>query len=131
MIIIEHFLYIVNSCNVQILIHGIVDSESPSIVSQLTELTQKQLQVSPPTPAQSTSSLPGAKGVAGGGDETTIGEILGLAVAMLSLAGEQCVQSDAEMADWRVSLMLCWVNVLPFLMPAGGDVRVGVKVEKM
>ena len=102
----------------QILIHGIVDSVSPSVVSQLTELTQKQLQLSSPksplplpsSSAESSSSsssslLPGAKGGGGGGggsDEITIGEILGLAVAMFSLAGEQCVESDEEMTAWRV-----------------------------
>ena len=103
----------------QILIHGIVDSENPSVVSQLTELTQKQLQLSspklPPLPSSSAESssssssllLPGAKGGEGGGggggsDEITIGEILGLAVAMFSLAGEQCVESDEEMTAWRV-----------------------------
>ena len=39
----------------------------------------------------------------GGSEETTIGEILGLAVALFSLAGEQCVQNDVEMTAWRVS----------------------------
>ena len=81
---------------------------------QLTELTQKQLQLSsptarPPSPS-SQSSLPslspGAKGGGGGGgrgEEITIGEILGLAVAMFSLADEeQCVRSDAEMTAWKV-----------------------------
>ena len=109
----EHFFCIyklyINTC-IQILIHGIVDSESPSIVSQLTELTQKQLQHPSPTPppsSQSSSSSssvsPGAKGGGGGGsDEITIGELLGLAVAMFALAGEQCVQSDEEMTAWRV-----------------------------
>jgi hypothetical protein len=79
-------------------------------VSQLTELTQKQLQLSSPTqPSPSSQSSlpslpPGAKGGGGGeGDGITIGEILGLAVAMFSLADdEQCVQSDAEMTEWRV-----------------------------
>ena len=99
----------VNTC-VQILIHGIVDSESPSIVSQLTELTQKQLQLSPPasstqSPSQSSPISPGAKGAGGEGrsDEITLGELMGLVVAMFSLAGEQCVQSDAEITTWRVS----------------------------
>ena len=84
----------------------------------MTELTQKQLQLaspkSPPsTSAESSSSssslLPGAKGGGGGdggggggSDEITIGEILGLAVAMFSLAGERCVESDEEMTAWRV-----------------------------
>ena len=88
-------------------------------MSQLTELTQKQLQLSSPTPPQptsqsSSSSLPGAKGGGGGGGESdriTVGEIVGLAVAIFSLAGEQCVQSDEEMTAWKVSsLFSAWLD---------------------
>ena len=116
-LITEHFFCICKYrvLSLQGLIHGIVDSENPSIVSQLTELTQKQLQLSFPTaqpPSSSSqsslpSSSPGAKGgggEGGRGEEVTIGEILGLVVAMFSLADEeQCVRSDTEMTAWRVS----------------------------
>ena len=86
---------------------------------QLTELTQKQLQLSSPTAQPPSSSFqsslpslsPGAKG-GGRGEEVTIGEILGLAVAMFSLADEeQCVRSDTEMTAWRVSWLPLYIAI--------------------
>ena len=82
------------------LIHGLVESESPSVVSLLVDLVHKQLQshtpTSPPHVTSSTRSVPGS-------DETTICELLGLAVAMFSLAGDRCVHNDGEIRALTVS----------------------------
>ena len=98
----------------QILLTGLLDSESPSVVSELTELTQKQLQASPPPPAAppSSSSRGGEKRRVGG-DEMTVSEILSLAAAMFSLAGERCSHSDREMDTLKVTLLSthCYISL--------------------
>ena len=55
----------------QILLTGLLDSGSPSVVSELTELTRKQLQASPPPDAPPPSALRGGVKRRVGGDEMT------------------------------------------------------------
>ena len=78
-----------------------MDSESPSVVSQLIELAQKQLQSHTHSTPPSAS---GAEAAAPVGEETTVIELLALAVAMFSLAGVKCFYSDGEMKALKVSL---------------------------
>ena len=86
--------------NFQKLFLELVGSENPRVVSQLIELAHKQLQSHTPTspPPVTPSTRP-----VSGSDEITISELLGLAVAMFSLAGGRCVHNDGEIRTLTVS----------------------------
>ena len=80
------------------------DSDSDSVVKQLTSLARKQLVEGGGhmTPAGTSGGGHMTPAGTGGGSHVTLSELLGLAVCMYSMVGEDCVDDASEEAELKV-----------------------------
>ena len=78
---------------------GASDHDSPSILSHLTDLVNRQIQFLQPSPWQQVPLDKTKQQEAGSQTPLTLSELLGLAACMYSLVGEDCMEKEREITD--------------------------------
>ena len=91
---------------------GASDVDSPSILSHLTDLAKKQIHFIQPTPLQQVPTDKTKQQEAGSQTPLTLSELFGLAVCMYSLVGEECMEKQTEMSDFKVACVVLCAGVL-------------------